>query len=210
MRWPPLSPARKYVARTYERLFDWRNGIETARTIEVEELHTDSPNLAFGTAYQATPPGLFRRALAALPIDYSSFSFVDFGCGKGRAVCMALDYPSRAVIGIEYVSGLVDVARRNVASYRSPRRTRDHVSLLCCDAATYGLPPGDLVLFFFNPFGGEIIQKVVKHVDSAAPGRDVYIVYLVPRCKQVFDEWPSLRLVAAEDGRNGYCIYRHL
>ena len=205
-----MSPARKYVARAYERLFDWRYGIETAGTIEVEDLHTDSLNLAFGSEYQAAPPGMFRRALAAIPIDFPSFTFVDFGCGKGRAVCMALDYQFRAVIGIEYVSGLVEVARRNVASYRSPRRTRDRVSLLCCDAATYELPHGDLVLFFFNPFGGEVIQKVLQHVDSATPGRDVYIVYLVPRCKQVFDEWPSLRLVATEGGRSGYCIYRHV
>src|ERR1035437_1507787 len=101
MSWPPLSPARKYVARAYERLFDWRYGIETAGTIEVEDLHTDSLNLAFGSEYQAAPPGMFRRALAAIPIDFPSFTFVDFGCGKGRAVCMALDYQFRAVIGLE-------------------------------------------------------------------------------------------------------------
>src|ERR1035437_3489954 len=71
MSWPPLSPARKYVARAYERLFDWRYGIETAGTIEVEDLHTDSLNLAFGSEYQAAPPGMFRRA-ARMPARRTS------------------------------------------------------------------------------------------------------------------------------------------
>ena len=62
------------------------------------------------------------------------------------------------------------------------------------DASTFPLPAGDLVLFLYNPFGAELIAKVVAGVEAAlaADHRSVYIVYYNPVFGHCFDASPLL------------------
>src|SRR5512147_1672880 len=41
---------------------------------------------AAGAGYQPTDPALFRQMMDQLPIDFSRFTFLDLGSGKGRAL----------------------------------------------------------------------------------------------------------------------------
>ena len=43
--------------------------------------------------------GALFSVIRSLPIDYPSSVFLDYGAGKGRAVCVAATQPFRRVVG---------------------------------------------------------------------------------------------------------------
>ncbi len=75
----------------------------------------------FLSPYQPTEPVLFHEMLAALPIDFSPFTFIDLGAGKGRTLLMASDYPFKKIIGVELLPALHHAAEENVRHYRQRR-----------------------------------------------------------------------------------------
>ncbi len=68
--------------------------------------------------YMGTNPKHFEAMLHQLPIDRSTYSFVDLRCGKGTALFLASEAGFRRVIGVELVPDLLDAARRNVERVR--------------------------------------------------------------------------------------------
>jgi SAM-dependent methyltransferase len=133
--------------------------------------------------------------LEALP-PLDSFTFVDLGCGKGRPMLVASEFPFRDIVGVELSASLVGIAERNaeLLAQRFPQRTRVRVAL--ADATRFAFPAGNLVIFLANPFGDDGIAGVAAAVDRAIanePGRVVYVVYYNPVAGHRFDASPLLR-----------------
>jgi hypothetical protein len=47
---------------------------------------------------------VLRETLAALPIAYDKFAFVDCGSGKGRTLLIASEFPFKFIIGVEFAA----------------------------------------------------------------------------------------------------------
>ncbi|CAE6726067.1 hypothetical protein R69927_04662 [Paraburkholderia domus] len=174
--------------------FDRRYGTDTSGYVPAEELLANESFRDDAFPYAGSQPSVLRLALAALP-PVDSCTFLDLGCGKGRALLVASEFPFRDICGVELSPPLAEIARRNAAiiAQRYPQRTA--VRLAVGDASTFPLPAGDLVLFLYNPFGAELIAKVVAGVEAAlaADHRSVYIVYYNPVFGHCFDASPLLR-----------------
>ena len=62
--------------------------------------------------YQPVPPEQFREMMAALAVyldqvsNFSQFTFIDIGSGKGRALLLATEYGFSRIIGIELLPEL--------------------------------------------------------------------------------------------------------
>ena len=161
-----------------EREFDARHGIDTAGFLHLRTLEIRSANRDFGVRYEASNPGWFRDLIGSLPIDYPDFIFVDFGAGKGRALALASEFAFRRIVGVEFSPELADVARRNVASFRSERQQCREFEVVCTDAVEFELPRDPAVLYFYNPFGEPVLGRVLANVQrsfEAAP-RPLYLV----------------------------------
>ncbi len=105
---------------------------------------------------------------------------LDFGCGAGRLICVAAQYPFSRIIGVDVDADLCAVAKRNVEALG---RCRTLPEVVCADAATYGVPDEVTVVFLFNPFPGSIVQAVLTRVlefFDRAPRR-MRVVYANPR-----------------------------
>jgi SAM-dependent methyltransferase len=174
--------------------FDRYYGTDTSGSAPAEALPADEHLRAQAFPYGGSQPSIVRRALEALPsVDWCTF--LDLGCGKGRPLFVASEFPFRDICGVELSPRLAEIARRNAAiiARRYPQRTA--VRLAVGDASTFPLPAGDLVLFLYHPFGAELIANVVAGVEAAiaAEHRSVYIVYYNPVCGYCFDASPLLR-----------------
>ena len=77
------------------------------------------------------------------------------------------------------------------------------------DASEYEFPDEKLVLFFFNPFGSEVMAKVLGKLTASLDGhfRDVWVVLHDSTCAYLADQCPQLRF---ETARHGYRIYRSI
>ena len=102
--------------RLIGRIFDLRYGISTTT---LGPIASDTPSrfndniTCVPSTYQALCD--IFRVLSVRPEDV----FVDFGCGLGRTVCFAAQYPFAKVYGVEISGSLASCARSNVERLRS-------------------------------------------------------------------------------------------
>ena len=149
----------------------------------------------FLSPYQPTEPALFHEMLGALPIDFSQFTFIDLGSGKGRTLLMASDYPFLKIVGVELLPALHHVAEENVRAYHSDAQKCHAIELVLGDAREFALPVDPLVLYLFNPLPQAALEEVIgKFGDSLrAHSRPVYVIYHNPLLESVVarQEWLS-------------------
>lgn len=173
-RFSPTQLLEKYSAHVFDR----RHGTDTSDFAELVTLGIASVNRMHGERYQPSPVYSLRRILRRLHIDYSTFTFIDFGSGKGRTLLLAGEMPFRRVIGIEFSAELHQRAERNIERYG--RRCAQHVGSLHLDATRFVIPPDDLVLYFFNPFQRAVLDQVIANINTSlqARPRKIILVYL--------------------------------
>ncbi len=186
----PSRRAARYRARELDQEFDRKYGLETSGIVYPGESSVVGGNWTSGVRYQAVDQNLFLQAIRGLSIPYEQFVFVDFGSGKGRALLLASGFPFKRIVGVEYCDDLNRVARQNLLRYPDASRLCKDIDLICVDAGEYHLPNERLVLFFYNPFGRPVMEKVVRNViDSFRSNpRRMLIVYLTPQCAELWDQ----------------------
>jgi SAM-dependent methyltransferase len=191
---------------TWNRLwngFDRVHGTHTGGEITLARLGVRHPAVPFGGRYQAIEPGIFRDAMRRLEseTDLERFTFVDLGCGKGRALLLAEEFGFREILGVELSPVLAESARKNLAA-RPGRNAR----VLCQDAGAFEFPPGDLVVYLFSPFRSCVFRRMLHNLCRSVSG-DIYMVYINPVEKRLVRERPCFALSSAT---GTYALYRHL
>jgi len=106
-----------------ERRFDSLFGVQTRQIVPLSQLTVSSPNVVQRIQHAPTRPRVLRSLLGRLDVDYTQFVFIDLGCGKGRAVLVAAEFPFKKIIGVEFAAELVRHARENVSEYLNPMRS---------------------------------------------------------------------------------------
>jgi CelD/BcsL family acetyltransferase involved in cellulose biosynthesis/16S rRNA G966 N2-methylase RsmD len=170
--------------------FDWRHGVETRVPVSVTALTDIDPSIAsHAVHYEATTLGKFSRSMRILAPAYEKSTFVDLGAGKGRVLLLAALRPFRRVVGVEISSTLHAEALANAASFgrRNPRARP--IECVLADASEYEFPEGDLVVFLYNPFDAQLMEKTCARLLAAVErtARNVGVVYVNPRHAEVFE-----------------------
>jgi SAM-dependent methyltransferase len=196
----------KYCDKRYMHLvpvhpFDEQYGIRTSGFLPGSVLSltdADKKNTA-SLGYLGVQPSIIRRTLNILP-DHNRATFLDLGCGKGRALVVASEFPFRSVIGVEISPELVQFAKKNarVLARNLPERTP--ITVVNGNAVDYAFPEGNLIFFLYNPFGEYSIRKLLTKIATALSKNDssVWIIYINPVWGQIFDESPTLSRIYAE------------
>jgi SAM-dependent methyltransferase len=161
--------------------FDISYGTTTSGTLPPWLLRSGDFADAHITGYAGCQPSCLRQALSVIP-QAEVYTFLDFGCGKGRALIIASETPFKRILGVELAAGLVKVARRNtrIIRRRHPRRTP--IEIVQGDATTIPLPEGNLVIFLYHPFGPELVARMLSRLVDAVAGnkRAIFLIYENP------------------------------
>jgi SAM-dependent methyltransferase len=176
--------------------FDADYGVTTVGKDEPTDLRIASPNVRYGHRPEPTKPAHFYRMMAAVAERIPGATFMDIGCGRGRAILLAAGYAFIAVEGVEYAADLVEVAQRNLITYAGPLVCRT-LRVQCADATEVRLPLTPLVLFLYNPFSAPVMQRFVAHVERslAEHPRPCTVVYHIPECAEAWDQSPAFQRV---------------
>jgi SAM-dependent methyltransferase len=166
--------------------YDDLTGCDTSGMVYRHRISADSED------YQAIDPEIFRVALAHVREDFSRFTFVDLGCGKGRALLLAEEYNFRRIVGVEISARLARIAEANAARVGSVR-----ISVVQADARHCKFPPQPLVVFLFNPFSAEALQSVTKRL--ALHTSDLYVVYINPLYGDLITDVARMKYLAHDD-----------
>jgi SAM-dependent methyltransferase len=189
----PTGPADTWTPAVHP--FDLEHGTDTG-TVLGRELNTLTLSGLYTTCHLAITPSALTEAISRLPIAHETFTFVDIGCGKGRALMAACAFPFRRLVGVEISPELCEIARANIA--RRPEWSV-RISVINQDAVQFTFPEGPLLIFLFNPFTGTILRRVLSSLERQlrrAP-RETYLLYGDnPRYEKVLQQFPFLRQIA--------------
>lgn len=194
-----------YRAKAHERAdrFDQRFGTETSRMVGMGSLDGLGPHGADAVHYWPTREREFNQMLAAVgDFDPADFAFVDLGCGKGRVVLMAAALPFTRVVGVDFSPALVEQARANITRYSGPVGT-GRIDVVVSDAAEFAIPPDNLIIYMFDPFGPRVLTKVLDNLKASLRDRPrkVFLLYYLPSHEEVVKQ-AGFRLVAEGKGKN--------
>lgn len=174
----------KWLARKAEvdHRFDQEHGTKTGGIQEIFELTIVGDNARHGLSHIASDPGEFASLISTLKVDLSTFTFIDLGSGKGRAVILAARYPFQRIIGVEFARELVAAAKANVEALATHSVTDRRVEFICGDASAYPFPESPLIVYLFNPFGSTIIRRVAENLIESwrHKPRPILVLYANP------------------------------
>ncbi len=196
-RWQWLKRRRRETPVKTQPLrhpFDERYGVETGGLIPGEQLRSGHRHDGFNTAYYAMAPSRFQRVMESWLADEShpaigSYSFVDFGCGKGRAVLLASEFRFREVVGVELHASLAKIAEANVAAWKAARRAVCPVRIVCRDATEFASPPGPCLFYLFHPFRTPVLERLMERIETDFAGRPgmLDLIYFNPEAGEAIE-----------------------
>ena len=164
-----------------EEEWDAQLGIHTCGRVDNQKDMVHYP-------YEPTPYAVLER-LSESGFITKDDQLLDYGCGKGRVPAYFSDKTGCTCLGIEYDNALYEAAVENAASIASGNITICHA-----DAETFMIPYGINRCFFFNPFGEQVLRRVLDRI------MDSY--YAVPREILLFFYYPDDDHVAFMMTRN--------
>lgn len=96
---------------------------------------------------------------------------------------LASEFPFKEIVGLEFSPELHRTAEENIRRYRSPTQRCKNIRSVIVDFTEFDLPRGPLVLFFFDPCRGQVLEQVVSRIERSlmASSSPVYLAYVAPR-----------------------------
>jgi SAM-dependent methyltransferase len=205
-----LKSVLKKINNARCEAWDLIHNVDTCGESAIMEMDFQSKNKTAAVDYHSHHPAIIRAGLRALPIRHEDYTFIDFGCGKGRVLLLASEFPFRKIIGLEFAPPFVEIARRNLKSYRSRRQGCSNIEVIAGDATQYELAPERQVLYFYNPFSPSVVDLVVQRIEDSLQRspRDLLVVFSgVLRVRErAFGSRPQYERLARQPYMD---IYRH-
>ena len=198
-----FSPSKTAPNRHITHPFDLKFGTDTSGYLGPEELVTGQLNDSLNCGYSAIAPSVFREAIRrwreTLPAAFGrveAYSFVDAGCGKGRALFLAAELPFRKIIGIELNPRLARTAERNLACWKRTAGTKKNIRVMHGDATNFRWPRAPLLAFLYNPFDCSLVAEMAEKLSARPFGSGmVDLLYVNPTCTDTLTAHGFFRLL---------------
>lgn len=128
-------------------------------------------NYAGAHAYEPTPWSAARKAISVVQPQPEDV-FLDYGCGRGRVLAVALGFPFRRVLGVEVAEHLVREARINLAS------AGVRCEVVATSAATFSVPDDVTIVYAFNPFDERVWAAALARLQESIARRPRRVVLI--------------------------------
>lgn len=161
-------------------------GINTTGADELYKLEELGIDISHATIYMPVSYGLLEEIftqLAPKPLHH----FLDMGCGKGRALCIAAHKGFKQLTGLDLARYLCETAKENLAITRQ-KFPKLNYNVINNDAFYFEIPGDVDCIFFFNPFDEIVMSAVVNNICTSLQNnpRNITIIYVNPLHKELF------------------------
>ena len=164
-------------------------GINTTGADSLKHLEKKGIDISHATIYM--PASYDILEMFFMEIKLASFNhFLDIGCGKARAMCVAAAHGIKKISGIELSKELYNAAKENIAVTKEKYPATDF-KIYNNDAFYFDVDDDVDCIFMFNPFDETIMSGVMENIETSLENnpRDMTIVYINPLEKHVLLDW---------------------
>jgi len=147
------------------REFDQSHGTDTGRVIPLDKLDVNSKNTADGLWYEGISPRIFNQFMKNIDLTPEPHTFIDFGSGKGRVLLLAAEHGFRNVVGVEFAREIHEIAIKNAEIFNRGKADAVAFEFHLMDAVEYHFPESPLVIFFYCPFRGNVLDRVLANLN---------------------------------------------
>lgn len=191
---------------TYQFTWRWREWRLGLRTGELD-LGIIQPDEGENKGYEPVDYLCFDILMEHIDIIPDESVFLDYGCGKGRAVILAGLRPFKKVIGVELSPVMSAAARQHVEGARKKLATGE-LEIVTTDARTFSVPDDVTHIFLFNPFVGDVLKDVLSQIKASLhrQERRLTIMYMLPKVEESYlnyEKW----LLKTQTLQTGFCNY---
>ena len=162
--------------------------INTTGADELKNLSKKGIDISHATMYMPISYLLVEEIFRQIPLKPGTH-FLDIGCGKGRAMCVAPHYGYNHITGVDFSKQLCDdaVANLNTTKQKIPSLRYEVITK---DAVNFEIPADVDCIFLFNPFDVVIMSAVVFNIMESAKEypREIIVAYANPLYEQLFLE----------------------
>jgi len=162
--------------------------INTTGADELKTLSKKGIDISHATIYMPISYSLLEDLFRQLPATQKNH-FLDIGCGKGRAICVAAHSGYKKITGIDFSKQLCEQAIANLNNTKEKLSSIQY-EVITKDAMNFDIPSDVDCIFLFNPFDVVIMTAVVSNImDSVREHpREILVVYANPLYEDVFLE----------------------
>ena len=169
-------------------------GINTTGADELRKLDKQGIDISHATIYMPVSYTLLEEIFNQLVSNKQQTTnnkpfnhFLDLGCGKGRALCVAAHKGFKQVTGLDFSKALCNKATENLTKTKQQISTFNF-KVINNDAYYFDIPEDVDCIFLFNPFDEFIMSAVVNNICTSLQysPRKINIIYVNPLHKELF------------------------
>lgn len=163
--------------------------IDTTGADSLKSLEKKGIDITHATIYMPVSYDLLEDFFAEIKIETFNH-FLDIGCGKARAMCVAGAFGSKKISGIELSKELYTAAKNNIAVCKQKYPSTEF-NIYNNDAFYFDIDDDVDCIFMFNPFDETIMGAVMENIETSLDSnpRPMTIVYINPMEKHVLIDW---------------------
>ena len=124
----------------------------------------------FGVEYGPSQFKWMISGVNSLPIKVKNSVILDIGSGEGLPLCYFAQRGFKKVMGIEFSGDLVKISRTNLKLIEH-KYNNFQWDIIEGDAYDYQIPDEVNVIWMFNPFSGDLLEKVLMNIQNAGQKR---------------------------------------
>jgi SAM-dependent methyltransferase len=155
------------------KFYDFLYGVETLGYLTPKQLGISNPD---SIEYVPLDYHFIKKAFSQIPIPNEQIKLLDYGCGKGRVLVLGFKLGFNKVVGVE-LSTLSECAKSNLNKLN--KRQNNNYEVIQQDATTYTVANDINLIYFFNPFRRDTLDKVINNIEKSFidTPREIYIIY---------------------------------
>ncbi len=172
-----------------ERKGEKNYGIDTTGADELKSLEKNGIDISSATIYMPVSYDVLEQFFNEVKLEKFSH-FLDIGCGKGRAMCVAATYTVERISGVELSKDLCIAAKKNIGFSQLLFPYTDF-NIYNNDAFYFEIEDDVDCIFMFNPFDEIVMSAVMENIETNLENnpRKMTIIYINPLQKHVLTEW---------------------
>ena len=183
MSWT-VNKVKRWVKYSYQHFVEKIHGLDFCMPMATDTHRNSKTSTSDYWVYHMTDEKVLKKMLNDVGTDLKKRSFVDIGCGKGMCLKVACDLGCKRVAGIELDPRLAEICRKNIRKLELPAKVFEENAIDFTHYASFDL------FYFYNPFNGNIFEKVIAAIKKSVEERprEIWVVYLCPHFHDLFIE----------------------